>query len=63
MPTSGFSFLTDEEAVSFIAMMVGKLRELADDRGFRQLMKGLTNAEQAAKAIKLAKRKAGYVST
>ena len=57
MKSEEFDFLTDEEAVAFIALMTGTLREIAGERSFRPLMKGLTSAEQAAKAMKRLNRK------
>ena len=54
-----FSFLTDDEVISFIRTMTKELRELAEDRDFQPLMKGLTNAERIAKATKHIMVKAG----
>lgn len=53
--SSRYSFLTDDEALSFIRTMAGELRRLAEDRGFRPLMPSLTNAERTAGAMKCRK--------
>ena len=57
--SSRFSFLADDEAISFIRTMTNALRELAKERDFQPLTKGLTNAERIARAMNRVTVKAG----
>jgi len=52
MHSNKFNFLTDEEALSFIAIIIHELRELAENRVFRPFVLSLTGAERTSKAMK-----------
>jgi hypothetical protein len=41
----GYEYLTDEQAISFIKLMVGEMRAIAERRGFRTVLPGLASAE------------------
>lgn len=46
-----YSYMTDDEAVSFIKLMVEELLVIAERRGFRTVLPGLASAELNALAI------------
>ncbi len=49
---SKYSYLTDDEALSFIRTLAGELGKLAADRDFRLLMPSFAHAELTIRAMK-----------
>ncbi len=51
MKIDPYDYMTDEEAVSFIKLMVGELLVIAERRRFRAVLPGLASAELNVLAI------------